>query len=180
VNISPIREVKTGRRGRPSKDINPGWLENAFGPRRRLSISLLARALGIHRHTLRQKLRNQGISNHFSFISDPELLTMVRHVKTLKPNAGIRYIRGFLLRNGFKIQRKRVQNALLHCDSIGLALRNHSRIERRREYKVARPNSVWHLDGHHKLIRWGIVVHGIVDGFCRTVSMGKLVLFHIN
>ncbi len=33
-----------------------------------------------------------------------------------------------------------------------------------------RPNSVWHIDGHHKLIRWGIVVHGMVDGFCRTVS----------
>ena len=21
------------------------------------------------------------------------------------------------------------------------------------------PNSVWHLDGYHKLIRWGIVIH---------------------
>ncbi|ESK81644.1 hypothetical protein Moror_3251 [Moniliophthora roreri MCA 2997] len=28
---------------------------------------------------------------------------------------------------------------------------------------------MWHLDGHHKLIRWGIVIHGIIDGFCRTV-----------
>ena len=26
-------------------------------------------------------------------------------------------------------------------------------------------NSVWHLDGYHKLIRWGIVIHGAVDGY---------------
>ncbi|EEB95460.1 hypothetical protein MPER_05571, partial [Moniliophthora perniciosa FA553] len=39
----------------------------------------------------------------------------------------------------------------------------------REEYRVPRPNAMWHLDGHHKLIRWGIVIHGIIDGFCRTV-----------
>ena len=28
-------------------------------------------------------------------------------------------------------------------------------------------NSVWHLDDYHELIRWGIVVHGAVDGYSR-------------
>ena len=28
---------------------------------------------------------------------------------------------------------------------------------------------VWHIDSHHKLIRWGIVIHGMIDGFCQTV-----------
>ncbi|KAI5982901.1 hypothetical protein EDC04DRAFT_2616344 [Pisolithus marmoratus] len=38
-----------------------------------------------------------------------------------------------------------------------------------------RPNALWHMDGHHKLIRWGIVIHGIVDGYCHTwKSMGYL------
>ena len=27
----------------------------------------------------------------------------------------------------------------------------------------------WHIDGHHKLIRWGFVVHGGVDGFQRKI-----------
>ncbi|KAE9386034.1 hypothetical protein BT96DRAFT_839888, partial [Gymnopus androsaceus JB14] len=36
-------------------------------------------------------------------------------------------------------------------------------------YSVKQPNSLWHLDGHHKLILWGIVIHGIVDGYCCTV-----------
>ena len=30
-----------------------------------------------------------------------------------------------------------------------------------------------HLDGHHKLIRWRIVIHGAIDGFSRTVVFLK-------
>ena len=30
------------------------------------------------------------------------------------------------------------------------------------------PNSLWHIDGLHKLIRWRIVVHGGIDGFSRV------------
>ena len=38
---------------------------------------------------------------------------------------------------------------------------------RRREYQVPYPNSLWHIDGYHKLIRWRIVIHGGVDGYSR-------------
>ena len=27
------------------------------------------------------------------------------------------------------------------------------------------PNSLWHIDGYHKLVRWRIVIHGGVDGY---------------
>lgn len=36
-----------------------------------------------------------------------------------------------------------------------------------RKYAVPFPNSLWHIDGHHKLIRWRIVTHGCIDGFSR-------------
>ena len=29
------------------------------------------------------------------------------------------------------------------------------------------PNSLWHIDGHHKLIRWRVVIHGGIDGYSR-------------
>ena len=29
------------------------------------------------------------------------------------------------------------------------------------------PNSLWHIDGNHKLVRWRIVVHGGIDGYSR-------------
>ncbi|KAK0522649.1 hypothetical protein OC835_006506 [Tilletia horrida] len=31
-------------------------------------------------------------------------------------------------------------------------------------------NSLWHLDGHHKLIRWRMVIHAAIDGKSRLVT----------
>ena len=38
---------------------------------------------------------------------------------------------------------------------------------KRRQYSVPMPNSLWHLDGNHKLIIRRIVVHGGIDGYSR-------------
>lgn len=32
------------------------------------------------------------------------------------------------------------------------------------------PNSLWHIDGYHKLIRWKIVIHGAIDGYSRLIT----------
>jgi hypothetical protein len=37
-------------------------------------------------------------------------------------------------------------------------------------YRVPWINALWHIDGHHKLIRWGIVIHGGIDGYSRMVT----------
>lgn len=39
----------------------------------------------------------------------------------------------------------------------------------RRIYRVPFVNALWHIDGHHKLIRWKIVIHGGMDGYSRMV-----------
>jgi hypothetical protein len=39
----------------------------------------------------------------------------------------------------------------------------------RRVYNVPGPNHLWHMDGHHKLIRYGLVTHGCIDGHTRVV-----------
>lgn len=35
------------------------------------------------------------------------------------------------------------------------------------------PNALWHIDGLHKLIRWGLVVHGCIEGFSRIITFLK-------
>ncbi|KAJ7621640.1 hypothetical protein DFH06DRAFT_904110, partial [Mycena polygramma] len=62
-----------------------------------------------------------------------------------------------------RVQKRRVLNSLRRVDNLGRVLRR-SKIIKRRVYHVKCPNALWHLDGHHKMIRWGIVVHGFVDG----------------
>ncbi|KAJ6447436.1 hypothetical protein C8R45DRAFT_799040, partial [Mycena sanguinolenta] len=93
-----------------------------------------------------------------------------------KPTSGLRYLRGHFRQygihvqreQGIHVQRERARHSLRRVDALGQALRTHL-VLRRRRYKVARPNYLWHGDGHHKLIWWGIIIHGFIDGFCRTV-----------
>ena len=42
-----------------------------------------------------------------------------------------------------------------------------------RQYSVPGPLSHWHLDGNHKLIRWGFVIHGCVDCYSRRLVFLK-------
>ena len=44
-----------------------------------------------------------------------------------------------------------------------------SKVVKRQVYSVEYPNSVWHMDSHHKLIRWRFITHAAVDGFSRTI-----------
>ncbi|KAF9023503.1 hypothetical protein BDZ89DRAFT_884787, partial [Hymenopellis radicata] len=57
----------------------------------------------------------------------------------------------------------RIAASLQRVDALGRVLHKPAAIKRR-EYLVSRPDALWHVDGHHKLIHWGIVIHGIVDG----------------
>ncbi|KDQ14973.1 hypothetical protein BOTBODRAFT_73929, partial [Botryobasidium botryosum FD-172 SS1] len=85
-----------------------------------------------------------------------------------RASSGRQYAASYLRRRGVHVHRKRVVGSLKRLDALGTALR-HADTIKRRTYTVPRPNAVWGLDGNHKLIRWGVVLHGIIDTFCRTV-----------
>jgi len=46
----------------------------------------------------------------------------------------------------------------------------------RRQYLVPWPNALWHLGGHHSLIRWGLVIHGCIDGFSRQIMFLRCII----
>ncbi|KAF8550599.1 hypothetical protein OG21DRAFT_1389223, partial [Imleria badia] len=51
---------------------------------------------------------------------------------------------------------------------LGQLIHFHAAIKLR-VYEVPQSNYVWHIDGHYKLIHWGIVINSMIDGYCRTV-----------
>lgn len=169
VRVAPITVQRSGRRGRPRKVINKAWLEDAVSARRNITLTSIAEKLGTHRNSVRQQLAHHGVWKKFTEISDDDLDKMIRVFKSTKPASGMRYVVGFLRSHGVRVQRSRVERAMRSVDRLGMVLRRQERIPRGR-YTVPRPNHMWHLDGHHKLIQWGIVIHGMVDGYCRTVS----------
>ena len=77
-------------------------------------------------------------------------------------------MQGHLESISIHVQRYRIRESM-HCvDPLGSLLHRRQPITRRR-YSVPGPNSLWHVDGHHSLIRWKFVVHGGNDGFSRLI-----------
>jgi Regulator of polyketide synthase expression len=138
--------------------------------KRKITLKKLAELMNIHRNTLRYYLKAHGVFTKFSSLSNSDLDILVKTFRATKPHSGIRYLVGFLRRHGLRIQKRRVTSSIHRVDGLGQVLHRRTTI-RRRKYEVTRPNYLWHVDGHHKLILWGIVIHGMVDGFCRTVYM---------
>jgi len=165
----PVTTIRTGKRGRPRKTINLDFLHEACSNRRHLKLTELSKLLGIHRNVLHLYMKRHRVLRQYSTISDADLDIFVRTFKIQKPESGLRYLIAFLRSHGIRVQRRRVISSARRVDGLGRTLRERKTIKRR-TYHVKRPNALWHLDGHHKLIRWGIVIHGFIDGFCRTVS----------
>jgi hypothetical protein len=171
--VSKLKVVtiqRSGKRGRPRKVISEAFLKEAFRPGRNISTSKLGASLPVHHNTLKSYMALYKIKrNPFSIIPDSSLDMIVREYKDLHPNTGIRYVRGFLFGKGLRVERSRIIASLARVDDIAKVVRRH-RIIQRREYKSSRPNALWHIDGHHKLGLWGIVIHAVADGYDRVVS----------
>jgi hypothetical protein len=168
----PVYMESTGKRGRPRKAVDAKILHEAFKKERRISTSVLASILGINRKTLRARMTELDIDPSYTPISDEELDGLVSQYLQEHPTGGRAYVIGRLRSaNSLKIQRQRVINSMNRLDQLGQGMRQRvGKKKKRRPYQVPRPNALWHIDGHHKLISWGIVIHGVADGYSRTVS----------
>ena len=130
----------------------------------------IASVLGVSRASLYRRLEEEGVSCHiyYSTISDSQLDHLVKSIKQVHPNDGERMLIGHLARQNVIIQRARLRESIHRVDPINTAIRRSVTI-RRRVYHADGPNAVWHIDGHHKLIRWGFVTHAGIDGYSRTI-----------
>lgn len=168
--------VCTGRPGRPRKVLSEPILREIFRAGRNIKVSQAARALNVHRHTVAHYLRSYQIrKQEYSRLSDEELDILVEEFKRKRPTTGLSYLRGHLLRRGWRIQRDRLLASISRVDGIRKVLRNNSTIKRRK-YVSPRPNAVWHIDGHHKLGPWGFIIHASIDECDSIVSFHLIIL----
>ena len=108
-------------------------------------------------HTIERRMVELSVRpSDFSVIADAELDRLVERIVSMHPQAGEKTVLSQLKSQGYKIQRQRVQDLIRRVDPIGLQVRSRRRLHRR-VYRVRSPNSLWHLDGYHKLICWKLV-----------------------
>ena len=120
----------------------------------------IAKMLGVSRWTISRRVTEFGLNNMqgFTEMKDEELNSIVtefleRHGRLAEQV----YTSGYLQSLGLRIQRQRVRESLVRVDPDNRVLRCGVLVSRR-VYYAPWPNSVWHVDGHHSLIRWGMVV----------------------
>ena len=109
---------------------------------------------GVSRRTMYNIRNAHGLvsSNFTTFtdISDENLITFVSDIKREMPDLGQTMIRGVLESKGIHLSTTCLRECLSVVDT---SLRWASPIHRR-VYSVPGPNSLWHIDGNHKLVRY--------------------------
>ena len=167
-----VNLVHTGCAGKPSYDIGEdllrGFLEAGF------SCKDIADILGVCTKTVFRRMRtcNLYVTNpKYTEISSNDLEQEVRNIINQFPNSGIRMVKGHLFSpQGIKVTWMRVRDTLWKVDPQGIVKRSvNCPIITRRIYNVPGSLALMHIDGNHKLIRWGFVIHGGIDGFSRKI-----------
>lgn len=159
----------TGKSGRPSFEIPKKTLTLLIHFRfTQKEISVM---FGVSVKTINRRIKEYNIEiKKHSDINSEELDCLIEKQISLFPNCGIRRMKGLLLAEGFSIPWNAIRESMWRVDPMGLLMRALTlNIVKRRKYKVAGSNALWHLDGNHKLVRWSFVIHGCVDGYSRKV-----------
>lgn len=146
----------------------------------------IANIVGNTTNNLYRWRQRTGYIDPLEDCDDETLDRIVSEFQSDHPFRGRIILEGYLRSLNLKISEERRRASVLRVDPEGLQLRLQRRRTRVR-YNVIIPHQLWHIvsffthspvllnlnitlvhtitkDGHHKLIHWGFVTHGCIDG----------------
>eukprot|EP00794_Sanderia_malayensis_P001071 gene1071-411_t len=125
---------------------------------------------GVSCWTIYRRIEEYNLQNlqRFSDISDEDVDAVIKdYMSPHGSTTGEPFISGYFRSKGIFIPQSQVRNRI-HRATLGALISCQT-------YYVPWSNSLWHIDGHHSLIRWKLVIHGCVDGKSR-----KVMFLHCN
>ncbi len=144
--------VVLGTNGRPRFDIPFEQLECLLT--NHFTVPQIADLLNVSQRTIFRRMTEYGlsVSSQYANLTDDELDGLVINVQQEFPMCGNQQMQGHLLSQGFRVQQSRIRESQRRTCPEGTMMRRLRCLERR-EYRVAGPRSLYHIDGNHKLIR---------------------------
>ncbi|XP_071826977.1 uncharacterized protein [Apostichopus japonicus] len=114
----------------------------------------IAEYLGCSERTVKSRRKEYNLRNKDvqSAVHDAELDEMVKAAVGKNPSYGEKMVAGLLASKNVHVQRDRIRQSIRRVDPDGVDTRKRVALHRR-QYSVPGPNSLWHIDGNHKLIR---------------------------
>ena len=144
------RETQTRGRGRPKLSITEEQLLHLL--QSHFTLCDIAALFGCSVRTIHRRVTEFGLAEALhTVLSDSDLDGIVGNFVQVHPINGQRMLVGHLRSLGLRVPRQRVRYSLLRVDPQGVSLHRRQALHRR-EYSVPGPNSLWHVDGYHKLI----------------------------
>ena len=101
-------------------------------------------------------------------IPDAQVDTLVANYCQGQQRRGEDTIAAHVATSGFYVPRQQLRDSIHRVDPEGVEARSRKPIKRKVYYSNG-PHHDWHMDGNHKLIRWGMVIHGCIDGCSRNI-----------
>lgn len=163
-----VQKEKTG--GRPKSLINEDVVK--LLRQQGYNWTDIANTFNISAKTLsrrREESNLQDTIQPYTDLTDDELDEIVKQLKLENPFFGQTMMMGAVCSRGIRVTRQRLRDSIQRVDALG-TITCRINITPRRVYHVAGPNALWHIDGHHKLIRWKLVIHAGIDGFSRVIT----------
>lgn len=158
--------------GRPRIQIEQDQLQ--YFVERGFRVKDIAEMFHCSKRTIERRMNEFSIrASNYSTISDADLDDRISAILTIHRQVGEKTVISQLRSEGIIVQRQRVRECIRRVDPVGVQVRCRT-VLHRRQYSVKSPNSLWHLDGYHKLVRWNFVIHGAIDGYSRLITYLKV------
>ena len=157
--VLPREVVETNnKRLKINKSKLESLLSLGFPVRRIAEEGLLGKV--VHYNTIHEFMKKNNMPSmreRYTTKTDEELKELIRQINNDFPNSGIREVVAHLKRQNppVLLQRIRCQQLLSEVDPVGSAVRWAQTIKRR-QYSVPTPNSLWHIDSNHALVRYNL------------------------
>ncbi|KAL0563200.1 hypothetical protein V5O48_018875 [Marasmius crinis-equi] len=166
----PVQKFKTGQPGQPRLAIDPNFLEEAMAPKLSLKVVDVAKSLGVSTNTVKSRLREAGIKYKYTPLTNKDLDAITREYTRTKVRSGIRYLVSHICSAyNMRVQLSHIYDSVKRVDGLQIVVDASSTPIARKPYHVTRPDALWHIDAHCKLILWGFIIHGIVNEYSHTI-----------
>ncbi|XP_057366117.1 uncharacterized protein LOC130686971 [Daphnia carinata] len=136
----------------------------------RVPVAKIAELLKISRRTLFRVLKETHLTArpNYTKISDEQLDTYLTNMLRCNPQFGLQMFKGCTISKNVVLKQKQLRASYGRVRQM----ENAPMIQRikRRVYKVRAPLSLWHIDVHHKMDRYGFIIHGAIDGYSRLIA----------
>ena len=118
---------------------------------------------------LKRILKQLGLGRRKGYTPAVDLVNVIeKEIKGSGQLHGYRWMTQKCKSMGYHCRKEDVRTIIGLLDPVGNDIRRRRRLKRR-TYVSKGPKFIWYFDGYDKLKRFGICIHGCIDGFSRQV-----------